>query len=189
MTAKQSRQLEEANRFEPHGTRQPGHPVGLERQTQGDIHRTNHSLLQLVNPLKPRILIVSDNDSISQELETILGHAGLSPERAPSMKAGCELARSGRFQVVVTVPELFDGSWKRLAAIANNYRPSFVIILAATTFDLRQWTQALEDGAFDVLDALYELPRVAEAARRALWAAHLKGVGPRPEAPRSPRLA
>jgi hypothetical protein len=57
------------------------------------------------------------------------------------------------------------------------------VILVATTFDLNEWGQALEDGAFEVLDALHELPNVAEAARRALWAAYLKGAGPRPETP------
>jgi hypothetical protein len=32
------------------------------------------------------------------------------------------------------------------------------------------WAGALEDGAFDVLDALHELPRAADVAKCALWA-------------------
>ena len=98
------------------------------------------------------------------------------------MKAGCEFARSGRFQVVVTSPTLRDGSWKRLVDIDSHYRPGFVVVLLGTNFDLNEWGQALEDGAFEVLDAIQELPKVAEVARRALWAAYLKGAGLRPEA-------
>jgi hypothetical protein len=35
---------------------------------------------------------------------------------------------------------------------------------------------------FDVLDAVCELPRAAEAVKIALWAAYLKGAGPDPRA-------
>jgi DNA-binding NtrC family response regulator len=138
--------------------------------------------LRAVNPVKPRILIVHEDDSISKEMELVLFHEGLELERVKTMTGGCEAARSGRFQVVVSAPVLRDGTWKRLADIDSHYRPGFVIILVATNFDLHEWGEALEDGAFDVLDALHELPKVGEIARRALWAAYLKGAGPRPEA-------
>jgi hypothetical protein len=71
---------------------------------------------------------------------------------------------------------LADGSWKRLADLANYTDLPFVVVLVATNFDLRTWVGALEDGAFDVLDALDELPKAGETARRALWAAYLKGA-------------
>jgi PleD family two-component response regulator len=161
-----------------------GHAAGPEPQTKQHSDKVNPSMwLRPVNPVKPRILIVHDDDTISKHVEIILLHAGLASERVKSMKEACEYARSGRFQVVVTTPVLGDGSWKRLADVDRQYRPGIVVILVATTFDLNEWGRALEDGAFDVLDALYELPNVAEAARRALWAAYLKGAGPRPESP------
>ena len=84
--------------------------------------------------------------------------------------------------MVVATPLLSDGSWRRLIDVANHYNPDFVVILLARTFDLREWAEALKDGAFDVLDALHELPRAVEVAKRALWAAYLKGAGPDPEA-------
>ena len=96
------------------------------------------------------------------------------------MTAGCRAARSGRFQVVFTAPMLADGSWNRLADIAGYYDLGFVTVLVAGTFDLKQWAEALEAGAFDVLDALHELPLTADFAKRAFWAAYLKGAGPRP---------
>jgi len=126
---------------------------------------------------KPRILIVNDSDTISGNMETILLRAGFAFERVRSMRAGCDSARSGEFQVVITVPNLSDGSWKRLAYVDRHHRPGFVIILVATDSNPAEMGQALEDGAFDVIDAQHALQDVAESARRALWAAYLKGAG------------
>ncbi len=132
-------------------------------------------------PREVRILIISENDSIAQRLAMALSEANFIWERARSITAGCESARSGRFQVIVTTPLLGDGSWRRLVDIAAHYDSGFVVILLATTFDIQEWTEALEYGAFDVLDAVHELPRVAECAKRAAWAAYLKGAGQRAE--------
>lgn len=129
-----------------------------------------------------RILIISESDSIAERLAVALSEANFSWERAKSITAGCESAKSGRFQVIVTTPLLADGSWRRLIDIAAHYDTGSVVILVASTFDIQEWTEALEYGAFDVLDALHELPRVAECANRAAWAAYLKGTGQRAEA-------
>jgi len=48
--------------------------------------------------------------------------------------------------------------------------------------------RALENGAFDVLDAVYEQSRVVEATKCALWAAYLKGAGPSPRVMSSSRV-
>lgn len=184
MITKESKQTS-AGKSQPRETNEMSRfAAGPEPQTQRSAGKVNPSMwLRPVNPVKPRILIVHEGDTVAKHMEIILLQAGLASERVKSMKAACECARSGRYQVVVTTPVLGDGSWKRLADIDSHYRPGFVIILVATTFDLNEWGQALEDGAFDVLDALHDLPSVAEAARRALWAAYLKGAGPRPETP------
>jgi DNA-binding NtrC family response regulator len=104
-------------------------------------------------------------------------------EHAASLSAGTESARAGRFQAVVTAPVLKDGSWKRLLAVSRRCGSGFAIILVAKKFDLGQWAQALDDGALEVLDAVYELPRAAEAARRALWTEYLTGAWPDLEVP------
>jgi DNA-binding NtrC family response regulator len=129
-----------------------------------------------------RILIVSENDSLAERLAMALPEADFAWERARSITAGCESARSGRFQVIVTTPLLADGSWRRLVDLAGHYNSGFVVILVATTFDIQEWTEALDFGAFDVLDALHELPRVAESVKSAAWAAYLKGAVQRTEA-------
>ena len=67
-----------------------------------------------------------------------------------------------------------DGSWRRLIDVANHYGLSFEVILLARTFDFNQWGEALQVGAFDVLDVLCDLPKAAEAARRALGTDYLK---------------
>ena len=156
--------------------------MGLKRQTRTAADKTSLSTsLKPSVPHEARILIVCDDDSIRERLNIVFREAGFISECAKSITAGCESARSGRFQAVVTTPVLSDGSWRRLIDVANHYDLGFKVILLARTFDLSQWAEALNDGAFDILDALSELPKAAEAAKRALWAAYLEGAGPNPE--------
>ena len=122
-------------------------------------------------------------------MNILLREAGFLWERARSITAGCESARSGQFQVVISAPVLGDGSWRRLVDIANYYNLGFVVFLVASPFDFNQSAEAQEDGAFDVLDVLHELPKVAEVTKRALWAAYLKGAGPSPDVASSPKAA
>jgi len=125
-----------------------------------------------------RILIVCDDNSETDRLKIILQEQGFVWEWARSITEGCEAAKSGRFQVVVSTPRMRDGSWRRLIDIANHYGLGFEVVLWARTFDLLEWTEALKEGAFDVLDAICEQPIAVEATKRALWAAYLKGAGP-----------
>ena len=133
-------------------------------------------------PDEARILILGDDEPDMERLKTVFREAEFSAETATSITAGCEAAKSGRFQVVVSVPLLSDGSWRRLIDIANRRDLGFEVVLLARTFDLSQWAEALEDGAFDVLDVVHGLPKAAETVKGALWAAYLKGTGPCPEA-------
>jgi len=133
--------------------------------------------LPLEVPKGARILIVSD-DADAEPLKAILREAGFIPEVARSMTAGCAAAKSGRFQVVLSTPLLDDGSWRRLIDIANHYDLGFEVVLWARNFDLHDWAQSMNDGAFDVLDALSELPRTVEVVKTALWSAYLSGAGP-----------
>jgi DNA-binding NtrC family response regulator len=128
-----------------------------------------------------RILIVCENDSDSGRLKTAFRKAALTSENAHSITTGCESAKSGRFQVVFSAPLRGDGSWRRLIDVANYHSLSFEIVLFARKFDLNQWLEALQVGAFDVLDVLCDLPKAAESAQRAFGAAYLKRFRPRPE--------
>ena len=56
-------------------------------------------------------------------------------------------------------------------------------------FDLRERAVALNEGVFDVLDAMCEQPKAVESTKRALWAAYLKGAGPDPRAANPQRAA
>ena len=145
--------------------------------------------LQSKIPVGARILIVCDDDFEGKRLSTLLSEAGFDLERAKSLTAGCEAAKSGQYQVVLSIPQLRDGSWRRLTDIANHYDLQFEVVLWAHNFDLREWAEALENRAFDVLDALYDQPRVVEATKCALWAAYLKGALPNSKAIHQPELA
>jgi DNA-binding NtrC family response regulator len=150
-------------------------------RTQNMTHETQDSAgLTLRVSDTGRILIVSDSDLDTERLKTAFREAGLTSENANSMTAGCELARSGRFQVVFSTPLLSDGSWKRLIEVASQHNLDFELVLLARTFTFDEWAEALQVGAFDVLDVLCDLPKAAEAARRAsgsfflrhFWAPH-----------------
>ena len=122
--------------------------------------------LTLTVPETARILIVCDNDSDTERLVTAFREAGLTSESVNSIAAACE-AKSGRFQVVFSAPLLRDGSWRRLIDAASQHKLGFEIVLLARTFTFNEWAEALQVGAFDVLDVLCDLPKAAEAARRA----------------------
>jgi DNA-binding NtrC family response regulator len=136
-----------------------------------------------------RILIVCDDNSDTQRLKAVLQEEGFVSEWAKSITEGCEAAKSGRFQVVVSTPRMRDGSWRQLADIANHYDLGFEVVLWARSSDLLEWTEALKEGAFDVLDAMCEQPKAVQATKRALWAAYLKGAGPNPRAASPQRAA
>src|SRR6267378_40925 len=150
------------------------------REMTGESKARSGSTLKV--PDGAQILIVCDDDSDTERLKTILQKAGIVSECAKSITAGCVAAKSGRFQVVVSTPQLSDGSWRRLTDIANHYDLGFEVVLWARNFDLAEWVEALKEGAFDVLDALCELPRVVKAIKTALWVVYLKGAGPDPRA-------
>ena len=172
------------------GTMERRHAMGLKTQQQdanSKIRACSSMMLKVSD--QARVLIICDDDSITERLNFALREAGLMSECARSMTAGCASARSGRFQAVFTIPVLGDGSWRRLADIASHYDLGFTVVLVASNFDFNQCAEAMEAGAFDVLDALHELPRTAEAARCALWAAYLKGAGPCPEVASHPMAA
>lgn len=125
-------------------------------------------------PEKARILIVCETDSDTGRLKTLLRAADLDSESVDNMVSGCELARSDRFGVIFSTPFAGDGSWRRLIEVANQHSLSFELVLLARTFELDQWVEALQIGAFDVLDLVSDLSRAAEVAQHAFGAAYLK---------------
>ena len=140
-----------------------------------------HAGVALRIPDKTQVLIVCDNDSDTERLKGVFREAGLTSKAVNTITSGCESAKSGRFQVVFCTPLLGDGSWRGLIDVASQNDLSFKIVLLARTFDLNQWADALEVGAFDVLDVLCDLPKAADAAKSALGTAYLKRFGSRPE--------
>ncbi len=150
--------------------------MSLTMQTHEEVRST----LQTNVPDAARILIVSDDDVEKKRLTVLLSEAGFDSDCAESLTAGCAAAKSGQYQVVVSIPQLKDGTWRRLADIATHYDLHFEVVVWARNFDLTDWTEALDNGAFDVLDAVYEQHRIVEATKCAMWAAYLKGGGPMP---------
>src|SRR6266705_6859566 len=133
-----------------------------------------HAGVNLKSPDMPRVLIVSENESDSERLKNAFREAGLASESVGTLTAGCESAKSDQFKVVLSSSVFADGSWKGLLDVADHFHLSFEVILLTRNFDLGQCAEAIQEGAFDVLDILYDLPKAAEAAKRAWGAAYLK---------------
>src|SRR5947209_19405503 len=85
--------------------------MGLKTQTQKASDKTSPSPgLKLKVPAGARILIVCEDNSDTERLKDVLREEGFVSEWARSITAGCEAAKSGRFQVVVSTPVLRDGA-------------------------------------------------------------------------------
>jgi len=97
-----------------------------------------------------------------------------------SITEGCEAANPADFRWSSRRPGC-ETDREAADDIANHYDLGFEVVLWARSFDLLEWTEALKDGAFDVLDAMCEQPKAVESTKRALWAAYLKGAGPTQE--------
>lgn len=130
-------------------------------------------------PNRARILIVCNNEVDTHGLKTVLREAGLPSESAGTITAACERARSGGIQVVFSSPYLEDGSWRRLIDLAHYHDLGFEVVLLARTFSDKEWAEALQEGAFDVLDVLTDLNRAADVARSAAGADYLRRFRPR----------
>jgi DNA-binding NtrC family response regulator len=132
------------------------------------------------NSAEARLLIVCDDNTLSERLRTMFAQAGFISEAARGITEACDAAKSGRFQVVVTLPLMRDGSWRRLVDVTKHYDLGLEVILLVRDFDLGQWADALNDGAFDILHVSSDLPDAAEIATSAFWAVYLRGAGPLP---------
>ncbi len=160
--------------------------MAISTETNGPA--ANRACIITEVPKGSQILVVGDDQNTDQ-LVARLREVGIGSKTAKSMTEACECAKSGNFQAVLSKPLLNDGSWRRLIDVANHYDLGFEVVLVARDLDFAAWSQALNEGAFDVLDMHCNQPGTAVIARRALWAAYLKGAGPKPRATSSPKAA
>ena len=123
-----------------------------------------------------RILIVSGDEPLVEQIRTTFVEKGIASERVAGIAAARESVNTDGFPVVVVTPALHDGSWRRLVDFASSSDPtSFVVILVAETCSSQERVAALDYGAFDVLAIPDELPKLNESVMHAVWAAYLRG--------------
>ena len=162
------------------------HPETMPRTS---VHEAARAVFTAQLPRGARILIVCEDDATVKRLRSISDEVGLTTETAHSITQGCELAKSGRFQVVLSAPALRDGSWRRVTDLARHYDLRFELVLLGGEAVLAQDIETLDDDVFDVVDPWLEQPELRELIRRAVWAAYLRGAGPFHKVANPPRAA
>ena len=121
---------------------------------------------------------LSQRDSVVPSRRTLaMAIDSTTPVAASTVLLAAEAARDKALQVAARQLEAsFNDLVLEDGRVTVRGVPSAGIELGelARTFNLNQWGEALHAGAFDVLDVLCDLPKAAEAARRALGTDYLK---------------
>jgi DNA-binding NtrC family response regulator len=118
------------------------------------------------------ILVVDDEEEVTDLLQTVLGRYGYSVDIARSGTSALDLARSRRFDVVILdfrMPEM-DGieTFRQLKAMGQE--PAAIILTAHG--DIRSAREAMELGAHDYITKPFLIDVVRESILDALEIDH-----------------
>ena len=119
---------------------------------------------------KGRVLIVSEDGQVADELLTVLKRANLRSERARDFTSACKLLKTGKFQVIFATPRIPGGSWEKLRAFVESRGQALSFVIVARSYDLSDWGNCLKNGAFEVLDSISEISRAGDVAMQAFTA-------------------
>ncbi len=116
--------------------------MDLQTQPQTETGSINSVMgLRPRSSYEGRILVVSDEKPIVQQLDRVFDAAGFTSESTNTIAAASEFVRYSRIQVVFATPSFVDGTWRRLVDISNHYDLHFVVVLMTLTADLDAWTR------------------------------------------------
>ena len=97
---------------------------------------------------QPSILVIDDETGILDTLRILLKNSGFSPETAQGGKAGLDLMKSRRPDIVLTDVRMPGVSGIDILAVARDIDPEMPVILMTAQASLQSAIQAVNEGAF-----------------------------------------
>ncbi len=97
---------------------------------------------------QPSILVIDDETGILDTLRILLKNSGFSPETAQGGKAGLDLMKSRRPDIVLTDVRMPGVSGIDILAVARDVDPEMPVILMTAQASLQSAIQAVNEGAF-----------------------------------------
>jgi DNA-binding NtrC family response regulator len=139
---------------------------------------------------KIRLLIVDDDDQLSQTLERRFGRHGMEVITAPSAEAAIPLLNTRRFDVALLDLHLPGMSGIELLQQMKTLQPDVEAILLTGEGSIDTAIQAMKGGAYDYLSKPFHLPELEVHIQRAYekcqlqrrnwqWVEHLRYESPR----------
>ena len=101
-----------------------------------------------MKPQRPSILIIDDESGILDTLRILLKNSGFRPTTAQGGKAGLELLREQRPDIVLTDIRMPGVSGNDILEAARTMDPEMPVILMTAQATLQSAIQAVNDGAF-----------------------------------------
>lgn len=129
---------------------------------------------QMKQSQRQSILIVDDDDSVTDSLRLILTDAGFQVSTAQSFAESSKLLNGARFDLVITDFCLPDGTGIELITHVKNETPETEVILMTGHGSLDITIEAIKRGAYYYLDKPCSLDRLQTLVNRAIEFATLK---------------
>ncbi len=117
---------------------------------------------------KPRVLIVDDDDSITDALAHILPDEGFDAVFVNNGRDGLERAKRGDIETVVTDLRMPGIGGMELIQTLRQVNPKLPIVMITAHGSTDTAIKAMQNGAFEYLLKPYEIPELLEIMQRAV---------------------
>lgn len=120
--------------------------------------------------MPPLVLFLSPFQRDASELGRLIQDTGAQIIHARSIREAGARLRAMRYDVVLTEAELEDGSWREVVRLVRQNASGTEVVVTHPFADVRLWAEAINLGAYDVLQQPFEESEVrrilSSAARR-----------------------
>jgi two-component system, NtrC family, response regulator HydG len=118
--------------------------------------------------VKFRALVVDDDAGVRYTLAEILGDAGISVEVAEHGQQALEMARSSRFDLVITDLRMAPIDGLELLRLLHTEQPKLRVIMVTAHGSERHAVEAIKLGAYDYFKKPFDLDELMAVVGRAL---------------------
>jgi DNA-binding NtrC family response regulator len=123
--------------------------------------------------MKPKILVVDDDENVRETVGSVLTEEGYSIETASSGAEAIEKAGSNSLAVMVTDLKLPDTDGVKLYQTIKKKHPDTLAIIITGHASLQSAIRAIKAGAYDYLEKPFRMEDILLTVKRALDHAEL----------------